>query len=43
MDDDLQLRELYAHFGLAMYLAQSLEQSIFINLMYFDFQASDFT
>ncbi|WP_413704970.1 hypothetical protein [Pseudomonas sp. Pseusp16] len=37
MDDESQTRDVYAHFGLAMYLAQCLEQSIFIHLMFFDF------
>jgi len=35
--DDSQHRDVYAHFGLAMYLAQCLEQSIFLHLMFFDF------
>ncbi|UHG95140.1 hypothetical protein [Pseudomonas sp. 7-41] len=35
--DDSQHRDVYAHFGLAMYLAQCLEQSIFVHLMFFDF------
>jgi hypothetical protein len=30
------VRDVYAHYGLAMYLAQCLEQSIFIHLMFFD-------
>lgn len=37
VDDDSQFRDVYAHFGLAMYLAQCLEQSMFIHLMFFDF------
>ena len=31
-----QVREVYAYYGLAMYWAQCLEQSIFQNLLYFD-------
>ena len=31
-----QTREVYAHFGLAVYLAQCLEQSIFQHLLFFD-------
>jgi len=31
-----QIREVYAHFGLAIYLAQCLEQSIFQHLLFFD-------
>jgi len=37
MDDESQIRDVYAHFGLAMYLAQCLEQSVFMHLMFFDF------
>lgn len=37
MNNDSQIRDVYAHFGLAIYLAQCLEQSIFIHLMFFDF------
>ncbi|UTH73176.1 hypothetical protein [Chromobacterium sp. IIBBL 290-4] len=37
MDKSDHIRDVYAHFGLAMYLAQCLEQSIFIHLMFFDF------
>ena len=31
-----QVREVYAHYGLAMYWAQCLEQSIFQHLLFFD-------
>jgi hypothetical protein len=31
-----QTRDVYAHFGLAVYLAQCLEQSIFLHLMFVD-------
>lgn len=31
-----QTRDVYAHFGLAVYLAQCLEQSIFIHLVFVD-------
>jgi len=31
-----QIREVYAHYGLAMYWAQCLEQSIFQHLLFFD-------
>ena len=31
-----QVREVYAYFGLAMYWAQCLEQSIFLHLLFFD-------
>lgn len=31
-----QTRDVYAHFGLAMYWAQCLEQSIFQHLLFFD-------
>lgn len=31
-----QIREVYAYYGLAMYWAQCLEQSIFQHLMFFD-------
>ena len=31
-----QIREVYAYFGLAMYWAQCLEQSIFQHLLFFD-------
>ncbi len=37
MDDGEHVKEVYAHFGLAIYLAQCLEQSIYIHLMFFDF------
>ncbi|MEN7429287.1 hypothetical protein VA599_00930 [Chromobacterium sp. TRC.1.1.SA] len=37
MDKSDHIRDVYAHFGLAMHLAQCLEQSIFIHLMFFDF------
>jgi hypothetical protein len=37
MNEDDHVRDVYAHYGLAMYLAQCLEQSIFIHLMFFDF------
>lgn len=31
-----QIREVYAHYGLAMYLAQCLEQAIYVALLFFD-------
>ena len=31
-----QIREVYAHFGLAIYLAQCVEQAIIQNLIFFD-------
>jgi len=31
-----QIREVYAHFGLAIYLAQCVEQAIILNLIFFD-------
>ena len=31
-----QIRDVYAHYGLAMYWAQCLEQSIFQHLLFFD-------
>lgn len=34
--DSEQVREVYAHYGLAMYWAQCLEQSIFQHLLFFD-------
>lgn len=37
MDVGEHVKEVYAHFGLAIYLAQCLEQSIYIHLMFFDF------
>jgi len=39
MDDQqksAQVRDVYAHFGLAVYLAQCLEQSIFLHLVFFE-------
>jgi hypothetical protein len=39
MDDQQesdQVRDVYAHFGLAVYLAQCLEQSIFQHLLFFE-------
>lgn len=35
-DESEQTRDVYAHFGLAVYLAQCLEQSIFLHLMFVD-------
>ena len=32
-----QTREVYAHYGLAMFLAQCVEQAIFQNLIFFDY------
>lgn len=37
MDKGEHIKEVYAHYGLAMYLAQCLEQSVYIHLMFFDF------
>jgi hypothetical protein len=37
MDEQDQVREIYAFYGLAMYWAQCLEQSIFIHLIFLDF------
>lgn len=34
--ESAQVRDVYAHYGLAMYWAQCLEQSIFQNLLFFD-------
>lgn len=34
--ESYQVREVYAYFGLAMYWAQCLEQSIFLNLLVFE-------
>ncbi len=34
--DSEQIRDVYAYYGLAMYLAQCLEQSIFLHLLFFD-------
>jgi hypothetical protein len=31
-----QIRDVYAHFGLAVYLAQCVEQSIFLHLLFLD-------
>lgn len=35
-DESYQVREVYAHYGLAMYWAQCVEQAIFQNLVFFD-------
>lgn len=35
-DESYQFREVYAHYGLAMYLAQCFEQAIFQNLVFYD-------
>lgn len=37
MDEADHVRDVYAHYGLAMYLAQCLEQSMFLHLTFFDF------
>lgn len=37
MDDSEQIKEVYAHFGLAMYVAQCVEQSIILLLIFHDF------
>ena len=37
MDEQDQVREIYAFYGLAMYWAKCLEQSIFIHLIFLDF------
>ena len=34
--ESYQSREVYAHYGLAMYWAQCVEQAIFLNLVFFD-------
>lgn len=35
--ESAQVRDVYAHYGLAMYWAQCLEQSIFQHLLFFDY------
>ena len=37
MDEEEQVRDVYAFYGLAMYWAQCLEQRIFIHLIFLDF------
>lgn len=37
MDEDDHVRDVYAFYGLAMYWAQCLEQSMFIHLLFLDF------
>jgi uncharacterized protein YutE (UPF0331/DUF86 family) len=37
MDEEDQVRDVYAFYGLAMYWAQCLEQSIFVHLIFLDF------
>jgi hypothetical protein len=42
MDEQDQVRDIYAFYGLAMYWAQCLEQSILIHLIFLDFFPHNF-
>ncbi|RPD95727.1 hypothetical protein EGN69_08700 [Pseudomonas monteilii] len=37
MDEEEHVRDVYAHYGLAMYWSQCVEQSMFIHLMFLEF------